>query len=278
MTEHLFLLRDLIHGRTGLFFRDYLGIEWMATALKPRLDERGHKTFSEYYQFLNKEGEAAADEWLHIFAGLTKSATSFFRQRKWMPLLVDTVIPQLIRNKDTKPLKIWSAACSTGEEPLSIAMALSEAGWFDRVEIEIHASDASFPAIEKARQGIYNGMKIDGLSSGLRSKYFTPLNEGWRVKPELHERIRWSVTNLVNENEIAEHAGSHIIFCRNVFIYFSEPAIRRTLSVFGKHMASGGYLFADQGDYFESLIARVNAFEQRKIDGASIWAKRDGSA
>jgi chemotaxis protein methyltransferase CheR len=278
MTEHLFLLRDLIQERTGLFFRDYLGVEWMASGLKSRLDESGCESFSEYYRFLSEGEKAAADEWLHVIAKLTKPASAFFRHAKFPRLLVDTVIPRLSSNKDTKTLKIWSAACSTGEEPLTIAMALSEAGWFDRVEIEIYASDASFVAIEKARRGMYGESRMRSLSSELRSKYFTPATEGWQVKPELHKRIRWSMANLVNESEIARLAASDIIFCRNVFIYFAEPAICRTLDLFGKQMPFGGYLFTDEGDYFESLMARHPTFEQQKIGGASIWMKRNESA
>jgi chemotaxis protein methyltransferase CheR len=112
------------------------------------------------------------------------------------------------------------------------------------------------------------------LSPELRFKYFVPVNEGWQVKPELHKRIRWSVTNIMSESETAELATSHIIFCCNVFIYFSAPAICQTLRLFGERMPAGGYLFTDKGDYFASLMSQINFFERQKFDDDSIWMKR----
>jgi chemotaxis protein methyltransferase CheR len=277
MINQLFLLRNLIHERTGLFFSDYQVTERIANRLKPRLEESGCKSFSEYYRLLSEKGKAAADEWSHVIVRLSKPVSSFFRHRKQTQFLVDTVIPRRLSGGNAKPLKIWSAGCAAGEEPLAIAIALSEAGWFDRIEIEIYASDANFAAIEEARRGIYSDIRMSTLSSELRLKYFSQVNDEWQVKPELHKRIQWSVTNLINEGETNEFAASQIIFCRNVFIYFSESAIYQTLHSFGKRMPSGGYLFTDGGDYFTSLMSRVNIFERQEFSDASIWMKKNGS-
>jgi chemotaxis methyl-accepting protein methylase len=83
------------------------------------------------------------------------------------------------------------------------------------------------------------------------------------------------VTNLMSESEIAELAASHIIFCLNVFIYFSAPTICQTLRLFGKQMPAGGYLFTDEGDYYISLMSQVDFFERQNISNASIWMKRE---
>ncbi len=203
-----------------------------------------------------------------MVAALSKGRTCFFRHLKPVQSLVDVVVPQLVSEGFTQPLRIWSAACSTGEEPLTIALALTEAGWFDRMQIEIHANDANFAAIEKSRRGVYSKNRLAVLSSDLLSKYFTPVSDGWQVKPELHERVSWSVTNLMNESEIAELANSHIIFCCNVFIYFSESAICQTLTRFGERMPTGGYLFTDGGDYFivvdgSGALFRASANQRR---------------
>ncbi len=118
-----------------------------------------------------------------------------------------------------------SAACATGEEPLTIAMALNEAGWFERAPIEIYASDASSQALEKARRGVYRERSFRNLSPELRAKYFTEEQGLWRVAPELSARIKWTKANLMEKGEIALLATTPIIFCRNVFIYFSADAI-----------------------------------------------------
>lgn len=272
--HELLLLRDLIQERVGLFFRDYQGLEVIANRLAPLLEKSGCGSFSEYYRLLSEQGITSANEWRHVVAGLSKSKSSFLRHRQRAQLLTNSIIPQWLLNDRAKTLKIWSAGCSTGEEPLTMAMALIEAGWFDRLDIEIYGSDASFVAIEKAQQGVYSESRVRDLSPDLQVKYFIPVNEGWQVKPELHKRIQWSVTNIMSEREIAELAASHIIFCCNVFIYFSDSAICQTLSLFGKHMHSGGYLFTDKGDYFESLMSQVSYFQQRQFGGDSIWMKR----
>ena len=278
MIDPLFLLRDLIQERTGLFFRDYQGLELIAARLKPRLEKKGCGSFTEYYRLLSEEKVSPASEWLHVIAQLSKPVSSFARHTDMTQLLVNAIIPQLLSNGDAKRLKIWSAGCATGEEPLMIAMTLSEAGWLDRIEVEIFGSDASFVAIEKARRGIYSESKVWPLAPELKSKYFTSLDEGWQVKPELHERIQWSVTNLIIESEMAELATSHIIFCRKVFIYFSESAIRQTLRLFEKQMPRGGCLLTDEGDYFISLMSQLNIFERQVINGVSIWVKGIGNA
>ena len=277
-TDQAILLRDLIHQRTGLFFRDHQGLDVLLSRLTPRLEKCGCKSLLEYYRLLSDGGAAATGEWLHVVAALSKGKTSFLRHMKQVQSLVDVVIPQCVSKGFTQPLRIWSAACSTGEEPLSIAMALNEAGWLDRIQIEIHGSDANFVAVENAGRGVYGDTRVSELPPALRLKYFIPADEGWQVKPELHKRIRWSVTNLMSESEVAEFATSHIIFCCNVFIYFSAPAICETLRLFGRQMPAGGYLFTDDGDYFTSLMSQVSYFERQGIRGGSIWMKGNGAS
>src|SRR6185369_4765822 len=131
-----------------------------------------------------------------VIDAVTVQETFFWREIDQIHALVDILVPEWAARGYGEPLRIWSAGCATGEEPLTIAMALSEAGWFDRIQIEIYGSDASFVAIEKAQRGVYSEGRMGGVSPESRSKYFIPVNEGWQVKPELHKRIQWSVTNL----------------------------------------------------------------------------------
>jgi chemotaxis protein methyltransferase CheR len=269
MTGPLLLLRDLIHERTGLFFADGAGTKALENRLKPLLERTGCASHSAYYRLL--ENEPGSGEWLNVISALSKPVSSFFRHIKRVEVLVNTVMPRFLSNG---PIKIWSAGCATGEEPIAIAMALSEAAWFDGADIEINASDANFTVIERARAGVYGEPQMPGyLSPELRDKYFEPVEEGWRVNRELHERIRWSVTNLMVEDEVAELAASQIIFCRNVFIYFSKSAIVDTLSRLARYMPEGGYLFTDEGDYFSSIISRIGRFQEEKTNKISIWRR-----
>lgn len=274
MDNQLLLLRDLVEARTGLFFQDYLGLEVIANRLKPRVEENGCGSFTEYHRFLSQVGESTEDEWLHVITALSRTKSSFLRHRNLGGLLARTIIPRFLLHSGTTRLRIWSAGCSTGEEPLTVAMALDEAGLFDRLDFEIKGSDANFAAIEQARRGLYGDSRMESLSAELRSKYFRRTNEGWQVIPELHKRIQWSLTNLMDESDIAELATSDIICCHNVFIYFSESAIHQTLLFFERQMPPRGYLFTDNGDYINSFISHLDIFERQEIPDASVWMKR----
>ncbi|HKP86749.1 MAG TPA: CheR family methyltransferase, partial [Blastocatellia bacterium] len=152
----------------------------------------------------------------------------------------------------------------------TIAMALNEEGWFDRAHIEIYASDASRAAIEKARRGVYRERSFRSLPPQLREKYFSQGQGGSRVAPDLHARIKWATANLMDDAEVATFAAAPVIFCRNVFIYFSDDAIRKTVRLFAERMPAPGYLFVAAA---ESLLRMTTQFQFQEIGGAFVYVK-----
>jgi chemotaxis protein methyltransferase CheR len=278
LNDSVYLLRDLIQEYLGLSLDDHSGVRLIVNKLTGRVKQNHCKSFLEYYHLLLSRGAAAEEEWLEVVALLAKSKSGFFRHTRAVRVLIDVALPQLLSISTSEPLRIWSASCATGEEPLSIAMALNEAGWFERAPIEIHASDASYVAIDRALQGMYSEQRIRELDVQLRDKYFTREQTGWLVVPKLHKMIQWSVANLMNQNEVADLAQSHIIFCRKVFIYFTEPAICKTLRLFTRFMPTGAYLFSDSGDYFTRLVSSTDLFEPLSINGSGTWIRRDYNA
>jgi chemotaxis protein methyltransferase CheR len=271
----VYLLRDLIQERLGLSLSDHNGIRLIVNKLPGRVKQRRCKSFLEYYHLLMSGGAAADEEWRQVVAILAKSKSGFWRHIDPVRILVDIALPQLLSISPAEPLRIWSASCATGEEPIAIAMALNEAGWFERASIEIYASDASYVAIERARQGVYGETRIRSLDVRLRDKYFTPEALGWRVVPELQELINWKVANLMIQNEVADLVQSQVIFCQNVFIYFTESAICKTLRLFARFMPAGAYLFSDSGDYFTSLVSSTDLFEPLSTSESGTWIRRD---
>ncbi|HLM01277.1 MAG TPA: CheR family methyltransferase, partial [Pyrinomonadaceae bacterium] len=147
------LLRDLIHERVGLFFDD-AKINLLADKLAPLVTERGFDSFLDYF-YLLKYDAASAVEWRNVVDALTVQETYFWREMDQIHGLAEDVLPQLVSQNPRAPVRIWSAACATGEEPLTIAMRLNENGWFERADIEIFASDASSAALERAQKGNY---------------------------------------------------------------------------------------------------------------------------
>jgi chemotaxis protein methyltransferase CheR len=269
MPESAFaLLRDLIHLRTGVFYHNGR-ISLLADRISPLMIERGLDSALDYY-YLLKYDEESDTEWQRLMDALSVPETYFWREMDQIHALADEIAPQYF-SAQAGPLRIWSAACATGEEPLTIALALNEREWFDRAPIEIYASDASRVNIEKARRGLFRERSFRSLPPLLREKYFTQEGAGWKIAPEIHRRVSFERANLVSRAEIARLARSQIIFCRNVFIYFSDDSIRRTLKFFHELMPAPGFLCVAAS---ESLIKLTADFELMEIGGAFVYARR----
>lgn len=261
------LLRDIVHDHTGLFFETARSAT-LLDKLEPLARERNCRSFLDYYYLLKLEGEVTG-EWQRVMEALSVQETYFWREMDQVRALVDVLVPQWFENR-RDPLRIWSAACATGDEPFTIAMALEEAGWFDRAPIEIVASDASVNALEKARRGVYRERAFRNLPAHLRDKYFQPVPHGWSISPRLLVRVRFHRANLVASAEIAHLATAQIIFCRNVFIYFSHDAIRRTIGIFARHMPADGLVFVGAS---ESLLKITTDFDLQEIGGAFVYKR-----
>lgn len=266
------LIRNLIHDRLGVFFENGKG-ELMLDKLAPLVIERGFNSYLEYY-YLLKYDETAREEWQNVVNAVSVQETYFWREIDQVRALVNTVLPRLERSQ-SGPVRIWSAACATGEEPLTIAIALNEAGWFDRLPIELVASDASTNAIERAQKGVYRERAFRNLPADLKQRYFTrdESNSGWRINSDIHERVRWSVVNLIDEEQIKPLASAHVIFCRNVFIYFSDSAIRHVVRSFAKYIRTPGFLFIGAS---ESLVRLSANYTLTEIDDAFVYLKQEG--
>jgi len=264
------LIRNLINERTGMFF-DNGKSDLLIDKLSPLVIERGFTSYLDYY-YLLKYDTAAKAEWQEVINALSVQETYFWREFDQVKALVQTLVPQWHARNPNSTLRIWSAACATGEEPLTIAMALNEAGWFERAPIEIFASDASSNALARAAAGVYRQRAFRNLPAHLRDRYFDSESSGWRVKRELHSRVKWGLANLIDESQVAPLAHADFIFCRNVFIYFSESTIGRVVRSFSRHIRPPGYLFVGAA---ESLLRMTTDFNLTEIDDAFVYVKRE---
>ena len=263
------LLRDLIAQRTGLFFDDGKR-DLLADKLAELVAARGLGSFLDYYYLLRYDSHASR-HWAELMNRLSVPETFFWRQPEHFEALTRTVVPAHIGRLGSSPLRIWSAACCTGEEPLSIAIALAETGWLDRASIVISASDASPAMVERARCGVYGERSFRNLPSELREKYFHREAAGWRIDSRIHSQVQWMVANLVNPDETGLLAAADVIFCRNVFIYFSDEGIQRVVRMFGDRMPVGGHLFLGAA---ESLTRLSSRFELTEAGNAFVYVKR----
>ena len=263
------LLRDLVHERTGVYFANDR-YDMLADRLAPLVLERGFESFLDYY-YLLKYDACASDEWGRLMDAISVPETYFWREAEQIQAVVDHVVPDLVRAHPNDPLRLWTVPCATGEEPLTIAMMLERAGWFARVAIEIHASDASPTSVARAQAGRFRDRAFRSLPPDLRDRYFQQDADGWVVDPALHRRVTsWSVVNLMDD-EVSERARVPILFCRNVFIYFSDSGVRRVVDRFANAMPTPGYLCVGAA---ESLLRATTRFELEELGDAFVYVKR----
>jgi chemotaxis protein methyltransferase CheR len=260
------LLRDLIHERTGIFFEaDRLDV--LLEKLEPLAKARDCYSYLDYYYLLRYE-ENGVEDWARVMDVLSVQETYFWREMGQVRTLVDVIVPEWFK-KTSAPLRIWSAASATGEEPYTILIALLEAGW-GNYPIEIKGSDGSSSALKKSASATYRDKSFRALPPELKEKYFIPVEKEWKIRPEFRNRVTFQRANLLNTVEISALARSPVIFCRNVFIYFSQHAVRQTVAAFASRMPRGGYLFVGAA---ESLLKLTADFELKEIGGSFVYVR-----
>ena len=267
------LLRDLIVRRTGV---------WYGDAKRDQLEERvgelvaarGLPSLLDYYYLLRYDPDADA-VWRELMDRLAVPETYFWRQAEQFEALAQVVVPRHLAAHPGRPLRVWSAACCSGEEPLSIAMALEEGGWFDRLPIEIVASDASPALVARARAGLYGERSLRALSPARRARWFAREAGGWRVDAGLHGRVRWTTANLLDEAEAGPLAEADVVFLRNVLIYFSDEAIQRVAGLLSARMPLDGTLFLGAS---ESLMRMATDFTMDEVGSAFAYVRNPAPA
>lgn len=263
------LLRDLIHERAGLYYDD-TKLPALSEKIAPLIIERGFDSFLDYYYLLKFDAHAD-EEWGRVSNALSVQETYFWRELDQINALAQSVLPSLAAERRGSPIRIWSAACATGEEPLSLAIRLNEDGWFERARIEIVASDLSSSALERARLGRFRERSFRALPPHLKEKYFELEGKEWQIDKSIHEKVSWRQANLLEKADAAPIANASVIFCRNVFIYFSVESIRKVVDTFAGNMLVPAFLFVGAS---ESLLKVTDDFELEEIDGCFVYVKR----
>lgn len=205
--------------------------------MKRRIDTliQKHKIqgYDAYVQAL-KTDKVMFDEFVNY---ITINVSEFYRNPDQWKLLEEKVIPGLIQ-KFGKSLKIWSAACSTGDEPYSLVMALSR--HIPLNQIKIFATDLDKTVIAKAKVGLYGEKSIAGVPADFKKRYFTKVGASYKISEEIKARVEFKEHNLIKDSY---PTGCHMIVCRNVLIYFTEEAKDEVFRKFFKSLAPGGALF-----------------------------------
>ncbi|MEJ6003611.1 CheR family methyltransferase [Paucibacter soli] len=239
-------VRQLIYQHAGISLHD--GKHAMVySRLSRRLRDTGHRSFADYLQWLEQaSGPQGEQEWQEFVNCLTTNLTSFFREEHHFHCLADD-----LKAVNSKPVRIWCCAASTGEEPYSIAMTCAES-LGSGAQVQIVASDIDTNVLNTAKRGVYSA-DSRGLSPARLKNFFmrgTGANDGRiRVKPELARSIEFRTLNLMH-TQWSLGEPFHMVFCRNVMIYFDAPTQRKVLERIHKVMRPHGLLFVGHSENF----------------------------
>jgi chemotaxis protein methyltransferase CheR len=262
-------LREQIYKRTGLFFSDsskYL----LQKRLSPRARELNFDSFQKYFYFLSYDPRAEA-EYDQIFDLVTTNETYFFREPAQLTAFVEEIIPDILSRKPTKKIRIWSAGCSSGEEPYSIAMLLEQAGMFRQATFEIFASDLNQQVLAKARRGLYRENAFRATDPDVRARFFNHEADGsWRISDEIRNRVSFGRLNIYDEARVSLLGYLDIVFCRNVIIYFDDASKRAVINNFYQRLLDGGYLLLGHS---ESLISLSTQFRLKHLKHDMVYQK-----
>lgn len=268
-------------SRLSSFIYRELGIKMPAsktTMLNGRLNKRLRalelSSFTDYCDFLfSDKGKEA--EMVHLINAVTTNKTDFFREPGHFDFLVETALPvveQLHRFEARRKLKIWSAGCSTGEEPYTLAMVLAEVQESrPDFHYEILATDISSRVLDVARRAVYPMDRIAPVSNLHRKKYLLrgkdPKNPQVRIVPELRKKVRFGRLNFMDADfNLPEMVD--IIFCRNVIIYFDKETQERLMHKFCRYLNQGGYLFLGHSESlhgYQTPLTQVAPTVYRKL-------------
>ncbi|WP_379153378.1 CheR family methyltransferase [Paenibacillus sp. sgz5001063] len=243
MTDREFTeLADFIKARAGIHLKAEKRA-MMSGRLQQMVQAKGMASFGEYYSFLRTGGSAT--ELALLVDKISTNHTFFMRESEHFSYFQHHVLPEVMKRKNERDLRVWSAGCSSGEEPYTLSMIIDEAfgggkfGW----DTQLLATDICSAVLEKARRGTYGASAMKELPGNWRKKYFEPSAEGtYSVKPYLRSQVLFRRFNLMEER-FPFTRRFHAIFCRNVMIYFDHATRYKLVRKFYEWTEPGGYLF-----------------------------------
>ena len=261
------------------FLRSVCGLHFGAESryllerrLSRRCAELGIRTFTSYHYALRSdrtgEGEVA---W--AIDHLTTNETYFLRERRQLEALIGEIVPSLrarAGGAGSAPVSIWSAGCSSGEEPYSIVLLALEAGLVPGRDLRVYASDISRQMLQKARRGVYREASFRQMDPWLREKYFTAKDGSLRISDEIKKHVHFAHLNLMDDARTALLGSLDVVLCRNVIIYFDLETKRRVVRTFHGKLKPGGYLLLGHS---ESLINLSTDFALEHLRHDMVYRK-----
>lgn len=263
------LLRDLIYEQTGIHFQEnkkYL----LESRLQPRLRACRCQTFDDYLNFLRFDAYRDR-EFAELYTVITTNETYFFRDDAQLDTFMRVIVPAVMKhNQETKQLRIWSAACSTGDEPHTLALLLREHSPLANWSIDILATDISETVLEIARKATYPAHSLRKVPPTLLAKYFTGGKDEYQLVPHIKNLVRVMNLNLYDRPRLKLIRGIDVVFCRNCLIYFDHKAKHQIVADLRDALRPRGYLIIG----FSETLHDKNALFRPVHAGRSVFYEK----
>lgn len=272
-TDTFQALRRLISQRSGIAFPEGKNASLQAK-LADHIQALGLSGFGAYFQTLSLE-PTGSELWQEVFRRVSTNETYFFRNMAQIKAFTEHLLPDTIQRNQRKlfkRLKIWSAACSTGEEAYTLAMQTMDVlgGNLAEWQPQILATDIDAAAVREAMVGHYVGRALSNVPQSYLLKYFQREGGGYTVRPELRALATFKVLNFANQAEMSAQTNMDIVFCRNVLIYFDSDFRRRVVSHLYESLKPGGYLVIGHS---ESLREIHDGFKTVRCAGTLVYQR-----
>ena len=270
LTDELFdKFVKLIYKKTGIYY-EYNKKYYVEKRIEKCAEQLAVDNLHDYYMMLKFSDDTA--EFDRLINELTVNETYFFRDFPQLRNFAEDVLPIVVREKGSrKKLKIWSAACSSGEEPYTLSIILHEMlEDYENWEVEIIASDINTEVLQHAKIGLYESRAVRDVPLEYLEKYFTKRHDKYLINLNVRKPVTFKRINLMDEKEMSSIRGCDFIFCRNCLIYFNDESRKSVLSSFYKSLNPGGFIFLG---YSESVGRISSAYKVQRIGDAIVYSR-----
>ncbi len=254
--EDLIPIRDFIAYKVGVFFEEKK-FYFLEKRVQRRIQATNSKNAKEYYRLLSLSDNP--DEMTEFINALTTNETYFFRNQPQLESFAEEILPLVLEEKEKKKdyrLRIWSAACSSGDEPYTLAILLQEhlknyAKW----DIQILATDIDTEILDRADLGVYDTRAVKDVPPAMLKKYFHPVSNRYQIVAEVKKLVSFRQINLLDRMVMRQQRDFDFIFCRNVLIYFNDDARKKVVNSLYDAMTPGGFIFLGHSESVGKISA-----------------------
>ncbi|MCX6052061.1 MAG: protein-glutamate O-methyltransferase CheR [Campylobacterales bacterium] len=269
--EDFLKISEFVYRKSGIFLEQEKHFEKLAKFIDSRSRALGFDSFRKYFfklRFEDKNG----DELQELMNAITVNETYFFREKEQFEVLVNTILPELHKTLPaSRPIRILSSPCSTGEEPYSIILHIVEEGKVvEQRDIEVVGIDIDSTVIQKAKIAKYNDRSVHAIPKNILSKWFDKKNLGYELGKDLQGSVDFQVVNVFDKSQMRKLGKFDVIFSRNMLIYFDDASRKEVAMTFYDMLNPGGYVLLGHAEYMSRI---VSVFRARKIENTLIYQK-----